>query len=121
MKGVLLTADLYECAVCPATRAEVLPIAQRAVADAGLHIEGSIGGSFDPGVWGKDGGASEVTLMVPLRESHVAIHTWPLESFVSIDIYTCGTEAEAAAAIARAIDFFGARRVVRHRIERGEG
>lgn len=38
-----------------------------------------------------------VTAFHILSESHISIHTWPSESFASIDIYTCGnTDVEKA-------------------------
>ena len=31
-----------------------------------------------------------VTLVLILAESHLAIHTWPEEDFVAVDLFTCG-------------------------------
>jgi S-adenosylmethionine decarboxylase len=32
-----------------------------------------------------------VTLVLILAESHLAIHTWPEEDLVAVDLFTCGT------------------------------
>jgi len=119
MKGVLLTEDLYGCANCPGDRKELIPLSVHAVERAGLHVHGTVGGTFPEKDWGDAYGASEVTLMIPLRESHCAIHTWPTEEYVAVDIFTCGAEADALAAISQLVSVFRPERVVPHRIERG--
>ncbi len=40
-----------------------------------------------------------VTGMVLIRESHIAIHTWPEEGYVASDIFTCGQEIDPYVAI----------------------
>ena len=45
---------------------------------------------------GEGGGVSIYALIV---ESHVSIHTWPNQRFVTIDVYTCGLEKKAREAI----------------------
>lgn len=121
LKGVLLVADLYGCKVCPRKREDLLPIAFRAVETSGLHAFGQVGGTFPASDWGDMGGASEITLMVPLRESHCAVHTFPASHFVAIDIFTCGDERAADEAILQMIETFKPSRYVRHRIKRGRG
>ncbi len=54
---------------------------------------------FNQAEWGLDHGDSVVTLIVPLRESHLAIHTWPARQLVSLDLYTCGDPAKGRQAI----------------------
>jgi len=119
MKGVLLTADLYGCAYCPGEQKELTPLSIRAVERAGLHVHGRVGCSLKQAEWGNAYGTSELTLMIPLRESHCAIHTWPAEEYVAIDIFTCGEEADATAAISQLVSVFRPERVVPHRLERG--
>jgi S-adenosylmethionine decarboxylase len=48
---------------------------------AGLTAVGSLFHSF-----GEHGG---VTGMVVLAESHLSIHTWPEENYVTLDVYVC--------------------------------
>ncbi len=38
----------------------------------------------------KFGGEGGVTGFLALAESHISIHTWPENSFASIDIFMCG-------------------------------
>ncbi|MFC2010983.1 adenosylmethionine decarboxylase [Chloroflexota bacterium] len=35
-----------------------------------------------------------VTGMILIRESHIAIHTWPEEGYVAADVFTCGQEMD---------------------------
>jgi S-adenosylmethionine decarboxylase len=34
-----------------------------------------------------------VTLVLILAESHLAIHTWPEENLIAVDLFSCGTIA----------------------------
>jgi S-adenosylmethionine decarboxylase len=36
------------------------------------------------------GSMSGITGFIMLAESHIAIHTWPEDNFIAIDIYMCG-------------------------------
>ncbi len=58
-----------------------------------------------------------VTGIILISESHFAIHTWPEDGFVALDIFTCGTMDSQAA-----IDFlkqeFGAQDVRQRLVER---
>jgi len=36
-------------------------------------------------------GPNAYTLCILLAESHIAVHTWAEEKYVSVDIYTCGS------------------------------
>lgn len=36
-----------------------------------------------------------VTGIILLEESHISIHTWPENNYISIDIYTCGDKTKA--------------------------
>lgn len=38
----------------------------------------------------RDSGATAWSITTILEESHANLHSWPLEKFVSLDIYVCG-------------------------------
>ncbi len=117
MLGLHLTADLRGCAAgalmtdAAALRRTCLQAVQR----AGLNAVGEL---FHP--FPAPGG---VTGMVLLAESHLAVHTWPELSAVTLDVYVCnlsgdhgGRAAEVLAALEAA---FAPREVERHRVRRG--
>lgn len=84
MQGLHLTADLWECV--PATPAMVDPdclraLCLRAVGAAGLHAVAEVFHRF-PGPGG-------ITGVVLLAESHLAVHTWPEQGAVTLDVYVC--------------------------------
>jgi len=64
-----------------------------------------------------------VTGVILLAESHVAIHTWPEQRFVSLDIYVChfsaDNTAKAEQLLQHLIDTFDSRQVSVHRQTRG--
>ena len=51
-----------------------------ATALSGLNIVGDVFHQFEP---------QGITGTVLLAESHLAIHTWPEERFVTVDVYVC--------------------------------
>jgi S-adenosylmethionine decarboxylase len=40
------------------------------------------------------GGGGGVSAIVVIKESHIAIHTWPEIKYASVDIFTCGEKAD---------------------------
>ncbi|MDP2731250.1 MAG: adenosylmethionine decarboxylase [Dehalococcoidales bacterium] len=54
-----------------------------------------------------------------IKESHVAIHTWPEESYAAADIFTCGQEMDAYIAIEVMKEKFEAEQVRYRIIPRG--
>jgi S-adenosylmethionine decarboxylase len=60
-----------------------------------------------------------VTGMVLIKESHFAIHTWPEDSYVAADIFTCGQEMDPYIAIEVMKDKFKAGEVRFQIIKRG--
>ncbi len=47
---------------------------------------------------GVNSGATAVIVVVPLKESHLAIHTWPEKQFVWAEFATCGDYQRASRA-----------------------
>jgi spermidine synthase len=88
MEGLHLTADLHDCR-CDAA---LLTDAQRLAALCGsLTRETGLTAVADrwhtfPSHEGQPGGVTGVVL---LAESHLAIHTWPERSAVTLDVYVC--------------------------------
>ena len=60
-----------------------------------------------------------VSGMILIKESHVAIHTWPEESYAAADIFTCGQEMDAYIAIEVMKEKFEAKEVRYQVIQRG--
>lgn len=55
-------------------------LCRQATVESGLNIVGDVFHQFEP---------QGVTGTVLLAESHLAIHTWPEEKFVTVDVYVC--------------------------------
>jgi S-adenosylmethionine decarboxylase len=124
MQGLHLTADLRGCA--PTLAAMTDPAALRticlaAVREAGLLPVGELFHRFDtpPGAPGPAG----ITGVVLLAESHLAVHTWPEQAAVTLDVYVCnfGTDnsARAETLLVSLLQAFAAREVQRHALRRG--
>ena len=64
-----------------------------------------------------------VTGVVLLAESHVAVHTWPEQQAVTLDVYVCNFGADNSARahqlLAALSEAFAPRRVVQHALVRG--
>jgi S-adenosylmethionine decarboxylase len=97
MKGLHIVADLYHC---PPSDFLISAKALRALCleaceAAGLTVLGEHFYQFDglnsPLNAVQDGGA---TGAVVLAESHLAVHTWPERSEVSLDVYVCNVTAD---------------------------
>lgn len=82
-----------------------------AAIEAGASIVEQRFHQFAP--WGVSG-------MVIIQESHLSIHTWPEHGFAAFDLFTCGTSIDADKAVDYLSVAFGASRVVKRLLERGE-
>lgn len=85
--GNHITMDLYECD--PAKLNDVGYIRaslEEAARLAGAKIVGRNFHRFEP---------HGVTGVVVVRESHIAIHTWPEYEFAAVDIFLCGDKEGA--------------------------
>lgn len=88
MQGLHLTADLYGCNCDGSLLIDARALAalcRRAVDDAQLTVVDDKFFTF-PDYQGQPGG---VTGAVLLAESHLALHTWPERSGVTLDVYVC--------------------------------
>ncbi len=118
MKGLHILAELHDCRAGSALLHEVDAVRKvcvAACADAGLT------GVADAFHGFPNGGATGV---VVLAESHLAVHTWPEISAVTLDIYVCNysqdNRAAAEAAYAALHAAFLPSRVVRRDVRRGD-
>lgn len=59
-----------------------------------------------------------VTLVLILAESHLAIHTWPEEDRIAIDLFSCGA-IDAGRVTAQLVRELGLTGVLNQRVERG--
>jgi S-adenosylmethionine decarboxylase proenzyme len=123
MRGLQLTADLYDCApdrACMSDLDALRTLCLESVQAAGLEGVRDVFHRFAP-----SGGTSSagITGVVLLAESHLAVHTWPELAAVTLDVYVCnygGDNSQRANALLDAlIAAFGARDVQRQSLQRG--
>lgn len=97
MRGLHLTADLYQCHCEAQWLADAQKLGQwsrRAAEEAGLQVDRDLFHA-KPG----DGGVS-ATLLLP--HSHVVLHTAPAARTATVDVYLAG-DGQEVAATARAL------------------
>jgi S-adenosylmethionine decarboxylase len=121
MQGLHLTADLRDCAGASALltdSAALRALCLAAVAEAGLLAVSELFHRFDALADRQSG----VTGVVLLAESHLAVHTWPEISGVTIDAYVCNFSADNSQRARRLMDrliaAFAPRRLAQQQIER---
>ena len=120
MLGLHLTADLLGCG-CPADRLihpeQIAPYARRATERVGLSVVAEKWHRFP----GAPGGVTGVLL---LAESHLAIHTWPEFSNVTLDVFVCNYSGDNSAKAERLFEallaWFEPEQTLTHRLQRGE-
>ena len=123
MQGLHLTADLSNCSAAihllcdpEVLRGHCLEL----VKAVGLHAVADRFHRF-PDFEGQPGG---VTGMVLLAESHLALHTWPEQAAVTLDVYVCNfstdNSAKAKSLLQALIDLFGPQGLTQQRIQRGD-
>lgn len=122
LSGHHLTADLAGCAAdhpwmqdCEALRQACL--AQ--VATVGLNAVANRFHAFTPLHAGDPAGVTGVVL---LAESHLAVHTWPEQGVVTLDVFVCNLLADnrerAQALLDALVEGFRPRRVNRQAVRR---
>ena len=123
MNGLQLCADLHGCdpalpAMQDAPALRALCVA--AVEAAGLSAVAERFHAFEPVAPGEPAGVTGVVL---LAESHLAVHTWPEQGAVTLDIYVCNlgndNSAKARELLQRLRNEFAPRRVDIQEVRRG--
>ncbi len=109
--GRHLLVEMWDC------NREILDNAEKitqimcdAANDAGATVVKSIHHEFDP---------PGITAVAILSESHISVHTWPIEGYVAVDIFTCGTVADPQLAIKRLLNDFEPKEHTSVEIKRG--
>ena len=116
--GLHLLGDLHGCRGEGRLRHDATHLqafCQRAVADAGLTAVGALFHSFGEG--------AGVTGVVVLAESHLSIHTWPEDGYVTLDVYVCSYSTDnrqrAQALFDAVVQAFSPAQPHLQRVERG--
>ncbi len=81
-----------------------------AAGDTGATVVKSIHHEFNP---------PGITAVAILSESHISVHTWPIEGYVAVDIFTCGTVADPQLAIKGLLEAFEPKDHTSMEIKRG--
>ncbi len=123
MQGWHLTAELHDCAPNAHRHGDLMrdPQALRRLCIDGVTASGltAVGECFHR--FAEPGGVTGVVL---LAESHLAVHTWPEQQAVTLDVYVCNIAQDNSAAaeslMATLVAAFGAQRCVRQRLARGD-
>ncbi|MGB2818278.1 MAG: polyamine aminopropyltransferase [Burkholderiaceae bacterium] len=93
MQGLHLTGDLFECGCSAALLTDLenlSTLCRNATNDAKLTIVDEKWHVFPD--WNEQPGGITGTIL--LAESHLAIHTWPERSGVTLDVYVCNFTAD---------------------------
>ena len=89
---------------------DVKQIIEQVVRKSGSTMVGTSFHQFQP---------EGVTGLILIKWSHVAIHTWPEESYAAADIFTCGQEMDPYIAVEVMKEKFEAKEVRYQVIQRG--
>ena len=121
MRGLHLTADLFDCADPSGLLgdgARLQPLCEQLVVEAGLTVVASRFHAFPPGPQGTVGW----TGVLLLAESHLALHTWPEQQAVTLDVFVCNVgqdnSGRARQLLESLVSRFAPGRVTRQQLER---
>jgi len=92
-KGKHLILDMFDCKCKSALLNDKTMISKHALSSVSLSnnkVINAFSHQFTP---------QGVSIIVMLAESHLTVHTYPEEGYVSIDIYSCGKHASPENAI----------------------
>jgi len=109
--GRHLLLEMWDCNREILDNAEkVTQIMCDAANDAGATVVKSIHHEFDP---------PGITAVAILSESHISVHTWPIEGYVAVDVFTCGTVADPQLAVKCLLEGFEPKEHTSVEIKRG--
>ncbi|MCB1984125.1 MAG: polyamine aminopropyltransferase [Burkholderiales bacterium] len=118
MNGLHLIGDLSECRCDPQHLLDGAGFKEKCidmVRDSGLTVMDATFKQFDD---------SGFTGTVVLAESHVAIHTWPENNGLTLDVYVCNYSADNSTKAHKLFDaivaYFQPEEIAKHEIARGE-
>jgi spermidine synthase/S-adenosylmethionine decarboxylase len=121
MHGIHLLAELHDCACEPRLLSSVEALRELCLTVCtvpGLTPVGQVFHQF--GSTTKPAGATGAVI---LAESHLAVHTWPELSAVTLDLYVCNfsqdNSSTARVACDQLIAAFAPKRIERREVERG--
>jgi len=121
MHGLHLIAELHDCRCEPRLLSSVKALRELCLAVCAVPGLTPVGQVFHQ--FGSAAEPAGATGAVILAESHLAVHTWPELSAVTLDLYVCNfsqdNSAAARAACDQLIAAFLPRRVERRELERG--
>ncbi|MDC8444716.1 MAG: polyamine aminopropyltransferase [Nitrosomonas sp.] len=118
MNGLHLIGDLTGCRCDPQRLLDSIGFREQCIEmvnASGLTIMDAVFKQFDD---------SGFTGVVVLAESHLAIHTWPENNGLTLDVYVCNHSADNSAKAQQLFDavveYFQPVEISRHAIDRGE-
>jgi S-adenosylmethionine decarboxylase proenzyme len=122
MRGVHFTADLLGCrdpAGLMRDGPALAALCEQLASQAGLSVVARQFHAFAPG---PDGAVGHTGVLL-LAESHLAVHTWPELSAVTLDVFVCNVLNDNTRMAERLLDAlvarFDAARVNRQQLARG--
>lgn len=98
IRGYGIYADCFGCKNMPHLK-DLYNMVLETITASGMKLERGMTGHFPQAVHRDNWGDSVVTLILPLAESHMAVHTWPDYKLICIDLFTCGDAVKAQAAV----------------------
>ena len=121
MHGLHLIAELHDCHCEPRLLSSVEALRELCLAVCAVPGLTPVGQVFHQ--FGSAAEPAGATGAVILAESHLAVHTWPELSAVTLDLYVCNFSQDnstaARAACDQLIAAFLPKRVERRELERG--
>jgi S-adenosylmethionine decarboxylase len=111
IEGKHFIIDGFECdSLLLNNIAHLERLCKKAAIDAGMEIIYSYFHQFQP---------QGVTGVLVLSTSHMSIHTWPEEKYVSLDFYTCGNPDLIAAPVNILLKELSSKKAIMYLIPRG--